>query len=75
MFYRSLELATLRIAGDLLFATSGFHYLQGNFQPEKEGDKSTGDAQKNDIALSPLAIPMLTGPGSISLLIDILSRT
>ncbi|MDG2430992.1 MarC family protein, partial [Flavobacterium sp.] len=49
----------------------GFSLLTGNFNKKRGVNKKVeSDAQKrNDIALTPLAIPMLAGPGSISLLI------
>jgi multiple antibiotic resistance protein len=45
--------------------------LSGEFNKKRGiNKKAESDAQKrNDIALTPLAIPMLAGPGSISLLI------
>ena len=50
---------------------SGFSLLSGKFNKKRGiSKKAETDAQKrNDIALTPLAIPMLAGPGSISLLI------
>jgi multiple antibiotic resistance protein len=50
---------------------SGFSLLSGKISKKRGINKKVeNDAQKrNDIALTPLAIPMLAGPGSISLLI------
>ena len=61
----------MRIAGGIIIATSGFSLLTGNFNKKRGVNKKVeNDAQRrNDIALTPLAIPMLAGPGSISLLI------
>ena len=66
-----ISLDALRIAGGLIIVNSGFSLLSGKITKHRGIDKKTeNDAQKrNDIALSPLAIPMLAGPGSISLLI------
>lgn len=61
----------LRIAGGMIIVSSGFSLLTGKFSRARGVNKKVeDDAQKrNDIALTPLAIPMLAGPGSISLLI------
>ena len=61
----------LRIAGGIIIVSSGFSLLSGKFTKKRGiNKKAETDAQKrNDIALTPLAIPMLAGPGSISLLI------
>ncbi|NRT10952.1 MarC family NAAT transporter [Flavobacterium sp. 14A] len=66
-----ISIEALRIAGGIIIATSGFSLLTGNFNKKRGVNKKVeNDAQRrNDIALTPLAIPMLAGPGSISLLI------
>jgi MarC family membrane protein len=66
-----ISIDALRIAGGLIILSSGFSLLTGNFSKRRGVNKKVeSDAQqRNDIALSPLAIPMLAGPGSISLLI------
>lgn len=67
----SISIDALRIAGGLVIVSSGFALLSGKFGKTRGVNKKVAtDAQKrNDIALTPLAIPMLAGPGSISLLI------
>ena len=67
-----ISLNALRIAGGLIIATSGFALLKGEFSKHKgmknkrvKKDLST----REKFSLTPLAIPMLAGPGSISLLI------
>lgn len=66
-----ISIDSLRIAGGLIIVSSGFSLLSGKFNKKRGINKKIEtDAQKrNDIALTPLAIPMLAGPGSISLLI------
>ena len=66
-----ISIDALRIAGGLVIANSGFSLLSGQMNKRRGINKKVeNDAQKrNDIALTPLAIPMLAGPGSISLLI------
>ncbi len=66
-----ITITALRIAGGIIIASSGFGLLNGNFSKNKGiGKKVQQDIEnRNDIALTPLAMPMLAGPGSISLLI------
>lgn len=66
-----ISIDALRIAGGLIIVNSGFSLLTGKFSKTRGVNKVVqNDAQKrNDIALTPLSIPMLAGPGSISLLI------
>lgn len=66
-----ISIDALRIAGGFIIVNSGFSLLTGKFNKTRGINKQVeNDAQKrNDIALTPLAIPMLAGPGSISLLI------
>lgn len=66
-----ISIDALRIAGGFIIVNSGFSLLSGKFSKNRGVNKKVeNDAQKrNDIALTPLAIPMLAGPGSISLLI------
>ena len=67
-----ISIESLRIAGGLIIITSGFALLTGSFSKHKGMDKQRvkDDAfQRDSVSLTPLAIPMLAGPGSISLLI------
>lgn len=66
-----ISIDALRIAGGIIIVSSGFSLLSGKFSKTRGVSKDVeNDAQsRNDIALTPLAIPMLAGPGSISLLI------
>ncbi|PZR22918.1 MAG: antibiotic resistance protein MarC, partial [Flavobacterium psychrophilum] len=66
-----ISIDALRIAGGFIIVNSGFSLLTGKFKKTRGVNKKVeNDAQnRNDIALTPLAIPMLAGPGSISLLI------
>jgi multiple antibiotic resistance protein len=66
-----ITINALRISGGIIIATSGFSLLNGKFKKERGINKTVeNDLQnRNEIALTPLAMPMLAGPGSISLLI------
>lgn len=66
-----ISIDVLRIAGGIVICSSGFGLLSGSFSKKRGVNKKVAnDAQhRNDIALTPLAIPMMAGPGSMSLLI------
>lgn len=64
-----ITLPALRITGGVLIFLVGFHMLQG--QPSKihhpETDPAQSDsADETNVAISPLAIPILAGPGTIA---------
>ncbi len=71
LVFFGISIQSLKIAGGMIITTSGFALLTGTFSKHKGMKKSIEeDAQKrSDITLTPLAIPMLAGPGTISLLI------
>ena len=67
-----ISLNALKIAGGLIITSSGFALLTGKFREHKgmKRKKVQEDIHTRDaISLTPLAIPMLAGPGTISLLI------
>jgi len=68
-----ISIESLRIAGGLIITSSGFALLTGNFSKHKGMDQTVSEEAKlkDDSSLTPLAIPMLAGPGSISLLISL----
>ncbi len=61
----------LRIAGGLTLMISGFALMSGRFNKERGFDKNAEkqSQERTDVAFSPMAMPMLSGPGSISYLI------
>jgi multiple antibiotic resistance protein len=73
-----LELNALRIAGGLIILNSGYGLL--NAQTSRSGNRRISkkveeEAQhKGDISFTPLAMPLLSGPGSISLLIGLFAE-
>lgn len=67
-----ISLNALKIAGGMIITSSGFALLTGKFREHKgmKRQKVQDDIHSRDaISLTPLAIPMLAGPGTISLLI------
>lgn len=72
LLFFGISLNALKIAGGLIIASSGFALLTGEFSKHKgmKKEKVKEDIKnRSDIALTPLAIPMIAGPGTISLLI------
>ncbi len=68
-----ISLNSLKIAGGLIITSSGFSLLTGKFSEHKgmKKPKVVEDIKtRSDISLTPLALPMLAGPGTISLLIS-----
>jgi multiple antibiotic resistance protein len=67
-----ISLDALKVAGGLIIASSGFALLTGKFSEHKgmKKDKVQKDIYtRSEISLTPLALPMLAGPGTISMLI------
>jgi multiple antibiotic resistance protein len=64
-----VSLNSLRIAGGLIIGYLGFRML---FPPHTDEEANTSKAKSaTDIAFVPLAMPMLSGPGAISVVIAI----
>ena len=63
-----ISLKSLRLAGGLIIAYMGFRML---FPPEPDTTASSNQPEKDprELALTPLALPMLCGPGSISVVL------
>ncbi|WP_243900333.1 MULTISPECIES: MarC family protein [Hymenobacter] len=62
----------LRIAGGILLMRSAFDLLTPGANKSKVSDATVEDSkQKDDISFTPLAMPMLSGPGSIAVCIGL----
>lgn len=74
MQFFGISIPGLRIAGGLLVAGIGFRMLMGpaktaaGHEPDEVGARA-----KRDVSFSPLAMPMLSGPGSIAVTIGFTS--
>ena len=66
-----ISLSALRIAGGIIIFGSGAQLLGGRMAKSRAiNDKVKEEAlEKEDISFTPLAMPLLSGPGSISLMI------
>jgi len=72
LVFFGITLNSLKIAGGLIITLSGFSLLKGEFVKHKgmKKEKVKKDIKtRSDISLTPLALPMIAGPGTISLLI------
>ncbi len=64
-----ITLPAFRIAGGALIALVGYHMLQGeqsSVHHPSEDDKAKSQDSALDIAITPLALPVLAGPGTIA---------
>jgi multiple antibiotic resistance protein len=62
-----ITLPAFKIAGGLILLIIGMDMLQARRSPTKETPTETEEgAEKEDVGIIPLGIPMLAGPGSIS---------
>lgn len=71
MSFFGISINAMRIAGGLVILSSGYSLLSGKFAESRAINKKVkAEAlEKDDISFAPMAMPMLSGPGSISLLI------
>ncbi|NOI67350.1 MarC family protein [Vibrio sp. 99-8-1] len=65
-----ITLPALRLSGGILVFLVGYHMLQGkpskmhSHQPDKSDVEK--EVEQSDVAISPLALPILAGPGTIA---------
>jgi multiple antibiotic resistance protein len=70
-----ITLAAFKIAGGLILGLIGLDMLQAKRSPTKETPGETEEgADKQDVGIIPLGIPMLAGPGSISSVMVLISQ-
>ncbi len=73
MGFFGLSIPGLRIAGGLLVAGIGFGMLMGPGHSADDPQAQQEARAKRDVSFSPLAMPMLSGPGSIAVTIGFTS--
>ncbi|MCF8220803.1 MAG: MarC family protein [Cryomorphaceae bacterium] len=66
-----VSIHALKIAGGIIISRSGFQLLNAQHKSDVHGPIEDESRMKEDISFSPLAMPLLAGPGSISLLINL----
>ncbi len=66
LHYLGISIPAFRIAGGLLLFVTGFRMIMGyHDQDQVESEKSIY-SDRSDVAIFPLAIPLLAGPGSMT---------
>lgn len=72
----SIRIASLRVAGGLLIFGMAWSMLQAKMSSTKYRPEEGEEApERHNIAVVPLAMPLLAGPGSISVMILAATRT
>jgi multiple antibiotic resistance protein len=61
-----ISVPAFRIAGGLIVSRVSFEMLRGSRALKVTPEERTEGAEKDDISITPLAIPLLCGPGSIT---------
>jgi len=61
-----ITLPAFRIAGGLILWLVAFDMLRAQRNTQESGEELAEGLEKEDVALTPLAIPILAGPGAIS---------
>src|SRR5688572_26111900 len=73
LHFFGITIPALRVAGGLIIFRSGWQLLNVQHKKELRGNIKEGSEYKDDISFSPLAMPLLAGPGSMSFLITLFS--
>lgn len=61
-----ISVNSFRMVGGIIFFMMGYDMLQARLVKVKMSKESTRKTYANDISITPLAIPMICGPGSIT---------
>ncbi len=73
LHFFGITIPALRVAGGLIIFRSGWQLLNVQHKKELRGNLNEDLLKKEDISFSPLAMPLLAGPGSMSFLITLFS--
>lgn len=74
LHFFGITIPALRVAGGLIIFRSGWQLLNVQHKKELRGNIKEEMNKKEDISFSPLAMPLLAGPGSMSFLITLFSN-
>ncbi|WMB29892.1 MarC family protein [Streptococcus didelphis] len=61
-----ITIDALRIAGGILVGLTGYHMINGVHSPAAKHIEPTSISDPLDVAISPLAMPLFAGPGTIA---------
>lgn len=74
LHFFGITIPALRVAGGLIIFRSGWQLLNVQHKKELKGNIKEESNTNDDISFSPLAMPLLAGPGSMSFLITLFSN-
>lgn len=70
-----ITIVSFRIAGGILVAVIGYHMINGNHSPSYKGmEQQAVNSDPMSIAISPLAMPLFAGPGTITTALSLANR-
>ena len=70
-----ITIPAFKVAGGVLLATVALEMLRARTSPTKSTPEETSDAQaQDDVAITPIGIPLISGPGAIATVIMWSSR-
>jgi multiple antibiotic resistance protein len=69
----SISLDSLRIVGGILFFLIGHEMMRGKFT-SRRSDRLSDDGDTEDVAISPLGVPLICGPGAITTVMLLMSQ-
>ena len=62
-----ITIDSFRVAGGILVAVIGYHMINGNHSPSYKGmEQQASNSDPMSVAISPLAMPLFAGPGTIT---------
>ena len=64
-----ISIGAFKVAGGLIVLGIAFSMLKGSTHTHKHGEESSENEEKDSIAVVPMAIPVIAGPGAITVLI------
>jgi multiple antibiotic resistance protein len=67
----SISLPALQIAGGLLIARTGFQMLNPQREHHQTGAEEKESQETEDVSFVPLAMPLLSGPGAMAVMINL----
>lgn len=67
--YMHISLPAFRVAGGVLLFVTAFRMIMGFHDPDQLNSKKSAYKDRSDIAVFPLAIPLLAGPGVMTAVI------
>lgn len=66
LHYLGISIPAFRIAGGLLLFVTGFRMIMGFHDPDQIESENSIYNDRSDVAVFPLAVPLLAGPGSMT---------